>query len=316
MVPGSCIENRVLIKNFSKEVLMKKAIMFAMIISLSMTALFAEGQKDSADAAKTANLVYANWEEGIAYTNLAKVVLEDKLGYDVTITASDVAPAYASVAAGDQDAFMESWLPVLHKDYNDRFAADITDLGHVYDGTLSGLAVPAYMYDAGVTTISDLNDPEVAAKLGNTITGIDAGAGIMMTTEESVIPAYGLDAAGYNLLASSGPAMMAALKDAYRRENWIVVTAWQPHSMFGYFDMKFLEQDKDQVWGAGNIHIIGRKDLEEDKPELAAFLSNMFLTTEEVGSLMVALAESNGNDEDAARAWLAENEDVVADWIQ
>ena len=99
--------------------------------------------------AKTADLVYANWEEGIAYTHLAQAVLEDKLGYTVTITAADVAPAYAAVAQGDKDAFMETWLPVLHKDYMERYKNDVIDLGHVFEGTESGLVVPRYMVEAG-----------------------------------------------------------------------------------------------------------------------------------------------------------------------
>ena len=269
----------------------KTLITVLLVLSLAGT-IFAGGQQDGAEAVKTANLVYANWEEGIAYTNLAKVVLQDKMGYDVTITASDVAPAYASVAAGDQDAFMETWLPVLHKDYIERYGDDFVDLGHVYEGTLSGLAIPVYMYDAGIKTISDLLKPEA-----------------------NVMPAYGLGDAGYKLLASSGPAMMASLKDRYNSEEWIVVTAWKPHSMFGYFDLVFLEQDKETVWGSGNIHITARKNIKEDKPELAQFLSNMFLTNSEVGSLMVAIRESSKSEEEAAREWLAANEDVVADWI-
>lgn len=291
-----------------------KIVSLLLFVTIIPMAAFANGGQEM-DKSKTANLVYANWEEGIAYTNLAKVVLEDKMGYDVTITPSDVAPAYAAVAAGDQDAFMETWLPVLHKDYIEKFGADLLDLGNVYEGTLSGLAVPVYMYDAGIQTISDLAKPEAQQKLDKTITGIDAGAGIMKTTENEVMPDYGLTDIGYKLLASSGPAMMAALKDAYDSQEWIVVTAWKPHSMFGYFDLKFLEQDKTQVWGEGNIHITGRANIRDDKPELAQFLSNMFLTNDEIGSLMVAIRESNLDEEGAARAWLADHEDVVADWI-
>ncbi len=267
------------------------------------------------DGEKTADLVYANWEEGIAYTHLAKVVLEDEMGYDVTITASDVAPAYASVAAGDQDAYMETWLPTLHKDYIDKYGSDVTDLGHVYEGTMSGLAVPTYMVDAGIESLSDLKKSEAMERLDKTITGIDAGAGVMKTTENKAMPAYGLKEAGYELMASSGPAMMAALKDAYQKEEWIVVTGWKPHSMFGYFDMQFLKQDKEQIWGEGNIHITGRKNIEEDKPELAQFLRNMQLTTPEVGSLMVAIRESSSDEETAAREWMAENKGVIKDWI-
>ena len=294
---------------------MKKILSMVLILLTVGFCVFAGGEKETEPSKKSANLVYANWEEGIAYTNLAKVVLEDMLDYDVTITASDVAPAYASVAAGDQDAFMETWLPVLHKDYIEKYGEDLIDLGNVYEGTLSGLAIPKYMYDAGIKTISDLKKEEALKKLDSTITGIDAGAGIMKTTETDVFPKYGLSEAGYSLLASSGPAMMAALKDSYKDEEWIVVTAWKPHSMFGYFDLVFLEQDGEKVWGKGNIHITGRKDIKEDKPELAEFLSNMKLTNSEVGSLMVAIRESDKNEEDAAREWLNSNKEVVADWI-
>ena len=265
--------------------------------------------------AKTADLVYANWEEGIAYTHLARAVLEDKLGYTVTITAADVAPAYAAVAQGDKDAFMETWLPVLHKDYMERYKNDVIDLGHVFEGTESGLVVPRYMVEAGVRTISDLLKDEAKQRLRQTITGIDAGAGVMVTTENEVMPAYGLTDAGYTLLPSSGPAMMAALKQAMAKKEWIVVTGWKPHSMFGYWDLAFLEQDKDQVWGVGNIHITGRKTLREDKPELAKFLEKMQLTNSELGSLMVAINESKKDTLDAARDWMNENETVVARWL-
>lgn len=265
--------------------------------------------------AKTADLVYANWEEGIAYTHLAQAVLEDKMGYKVTITAADVAPAYAAVAQGDKDAFMETWLPVLHKDYMERYKNNVIDLGHVFEGTESGLVVPRYMVEDGVRTISDLLKPEAKKRLRQTITGIDAGAGVMVTTENEVMPAYGLTAAGYTLLPSSGPAMMAALKQAIAKKEWIVVTGWKPHSMFGYWDLVFLEQDKDKVWGVGNIHITGRKTLREDKPELAKFLEKMQLNNSELGSLMVAINESKKDTLDAARDWMKENEAVVAKWL-
>lgn len=268
-----------------------------------------------AEEAKTADLVYANWEEGIAYTHLAQAVLEDRMGYKVTITAADVAPSYAAVAQGDKDAFMETWLPVLHKEYVERYQKNVIDLGHVFEGTESGLVVPRYMVEAGIRTISDLLKPEAKKNLDLTITGIDAGAGVMITTENEAMPAYGLTDAGYKLLPSSGPAMMASLKESVAKGKWIVVTGWKPHSMFGYWDLVFLEQDKDKVWGVGNIHITGRRDLREDKPELARFLENMRLTNSELGSLMVAINESKKDTLEAARDWMRENDAVVSAWI-
>lgn len=229
------------------------------------------------------------------------------MGYDVTITATDVAPGYVSIAQGDKDAFMETWLPVLHKDYYDEYKDDIVDLGHVFEGTQSGLVVPAYM---SIDKISELNS--IKDDLGGKITGIDAGAGVMKTTEE-VIELYDLD---LSLMSSSGPAMAAALKDAYAKKEPIVVTGWTPHWMFGKWDLKFLQQDPDKtVWGKGNIHIMARKNIREDKPTLATFLSNMFFDEAQLGDLMVKIEESDDDIEVVTRQWMSDHSDLIDSWI-
>ncbi len=282
---------------------------------LSITACSKKGKAGTASKQKTADLVYVNWEEGVDYTHLAAAVLEEKMGYKVNLTAADVAPAYVSIAQGDKDAYMEAWLPTTHKAYLDKYGDDIVKIGTVYEGTSLGLVVPQYMYDDGVQNISDLLKPEVQKKLKSQITGIDAGAGVMMATENKAMPSYGLDKAGYKLIASSGPAMMASLQQAVENKEYIVVTGWQPHSMFGYFKLKFLNQDKDKIWGNENIYIYGRKNLKTDKPELAEFLGNMKLTNEQLSSLMVAMKESNKDTLEAASDWMHEHEDVVDAWI-
>jgi len=294
-------------KTVKKLFLISQVILLGVSLALVGCQKKEETSKTAQKPAKTANLVYVNWAEGVAYTHLAKVVLEDQMGYQVKITAADVAPAYTSIAQGDMDAFMETWLPVLHKDYVEKYQKDIIDLGHVYEGTQSGLVVPAFLK---INKISELNS--IKDELGGKITGIDAGAGIMKTTEE-VIKKYNLD---LKLMASSGPAMTAALKDAVAKKKAIVVTGWRPHWMFGKWDLKFLEQDPDkQVWGQGNIHIMGRKNLRTDKPELAKFLENMFLSDAELSSLMVAIADSDADIETVARKWMKDNMDVVKKWI-
>ena len=223
------------------------------------------------------------------------------------LTAQEEQHYLQLASQGDMDAYMETWLPVLHKDYVEKYQKDIIDLGHVYEGTQSGLVAPAYL---AVDKISDLNS--IKGELNGKITGIDAGAGVMKTTEK-VIDMYNLD---IKLMASSGPAMTAALKQAVDKKKAIVVTGWRPHWMFGKWDLKFLEQDEDkQVWAKGNIHIMGRKNLREDKPELARFLENMFFTDAELSSLMVAIADSDADIETAARKWMKDNMDVINKWL-
>lgn len=288
-----------------------KILAFALVLLFLGTAVFAEGQGEK----KVANLVYVNWAEGVAYTHLAKNILESEMGYECNITAADVAPAYASIAQGDQDAFMETWLPVLHKSYVEKYGDDIVDLGHVFEGTQSGWVIPQYMADDGVTGISDLRNEEVAEKLDYQITGIDAGAGVMRTSEENVMPAYGLVDFGYELIASSGPAMTAALKDAIDNNEYIVVTGWKPHWKFARWDLTFLEQDEEVIWQSGNIHIKGRLNIEEDKPELAQFLKNMSFTTNELADLMLKVNESDADPIESTKTWMENNKDVWQDWI-
>lgn len=256
---------------------------------------------------KTAKLTYVNWAEGIAYTHVAEVVLRDKMGYDVEITSADVGPAYAAVAQGSHDAYMECW-PNLHEDYLSKFEGDLMSLGNVYEGTATGLAVPTYVT---IDTLEELKGNE--DKFNGRITGIDAGAGMMKKTENELIPAYDLD---IDLLASSGPAMTAALKDAIDNEEWIVVTTWKPHWMWGRWDLKFLEQSDDKmIWNEGDIEIIGRAGLEADKPELAQFLKNFYFTDAQLAALMLQVEESDQDVSMVAEKWVAENPDIVASWI-
>jgi glycine betaine/proline transport system substrate-binding protein len=274
---------------------------------LTISAIALAGCNRGDDSAKTANLTYVNWAEGVAYTHLAKVVLEDKMGYEVEITAADVGPAYVAVAGGDHDAFMECW-PGLHKEYLDKFDDSLVSLGPVYEGTQSGLAVPTYVTIDKISEIKGNED-----KFDGKITGIDAGAGIMQTTENEMIPAYDLDV---ELLASSGPAMTAALKNAVENEEWIVVTAWKPHWMFGRWDLKFLEQDPDKkIWDTGDILIMGRKDIEEEKPELAQFLKDFYLTDAQLSDLMLKVEDSDEDVEDVARQWMEDHPEVVQKWL-
>ena len=62
---------------------------------------------------KKVNIGYVNWAEGIAMTNLAKVVLEEKMGYEVDMKQGEAGMVFTSLAGGDMDVFMDGWLPLL-----------------------------------------------------------------------------------------------------------------------------------------------------------------------------------------------------------
>lgn len=293
---------------------MRNLFRFAMMMLVALvgvSGVFAAAEAE--DSAGEVSLTYMNWEEGVAWTHFLGAILEDELGYDVTLTAADVGPAYASVISGDQDFLMEAWLPNLHSTYVD--GTDLVEVSTIYEDAVVGLIVPAYMAEDGVTALSDLARPEVVEALGGQLTGIDAGAGMMIQTADVLIPEYGLDEAGLELVASSGPAMMAALDAAYNNEEYFVGMGWQPHSMFGRYDLVILEQDGAQVWDQDDVYIMGRAGVNEDLPEVVEFFDNVLWTNETIGPLMVYIAESNLDTMEAARAWKNENPQVWESWL-
>ncbi len=264
-------------------------------------------------AKKTANLVYVNWAEGIAYTNVAKVVLEQKMGYEVEITSSDVDPAFQSIAEGSQDAFMEVWLPVLHKGFVDNYGDQIVDLTAVYDGTQCGLVVPQYVYDDGLTSLNNLSNPTFKSNLDSKIQEMNPGAGIMTMLNEVIVPEYSLE--DYTILSvETTPIMLDTLDTAIDNNEWIVATLWKPHWAFAEWGLKFLDEPEG-IWSEGRIHIFGRSGIAEDKPELKDFLEDMYLTNAQLSDLMLQFKNSEDSNEVIAEKWVEENEAVVQAWI-
>ena len=253
---------------------------------------------------KKISIAYVNWAEGIAMTHLAKAILEDQ-GYKVTLKNADVAPVFAALAKKDADIFLDTWLPVTHADYIEKYGEKLDFLGDLYTEASIGLVVPSYVT---VNSIEELNANK--DKFKGEIIGIDAGAGIMTVTEQA-IPDYQLD---FNLLSSTGPMMAASLQKAIDNEEWVVVTGWKPHWKFSRFDLKFLEDPKNAYGNAEIIKSVARKGFKEEDPFAAALISNMTFTNEQISSLMDEV-ENGATESIAVKSWISKNKDLVNSWI-
>lgn len=183
---------------------------------------------------------------------------------------------------------------------------------------LSFMMVPALAFGLAACGSEDSSDnaDKAAATVGEQvdyeIIGIDPGAGIMKATANA-LEEYKLD--DWTLVEGSGAAMTASLKKAYDAEEPIIITGWSPHWMFSKFDLKYLE-DPNGVYGeAENIHSITRKGLAEDQPSAYKVLDQFHWTEEDMNNIMVQITDGE-DPEKAARAWVDENEDKVAKWIE
>ena len=258
----------------------------------------------------TIDLGYVLWDSEIASTHVVAAVLMDELGYDVELTSVDAGPMWTGLAQGDFDAIVAAWLPATHAAYWEQTQDSLTDLGATLEGADIGWAVPTYVE---IDSITELNDH--ADTFGGEIVGIDPGAGLMAASDRA-LDVYGLS--NFVLLDGSDAAMTAALDRAYSREEPIIVTSWRPHWMWAAYDLKYLE-DPEGVFGeAEEIHtIVNSEWAENDAPEdVLAFLDNFHWTGEQMGEVMLMITQQGMEPLEAARAWIADNRDVVEGWLQ
>ncbi|TVP87999.1 MAG: glycine/betaine ABC transporter [Alkalicoccus sp.] len=151
---------------------------------------------------------------------------------------------------------------------------------------------------------------DYAEELEYTITGIDAGAGIM-SAADNALEEYDLE--DWTITASSDSAMTQELATAYENEDPIVVTGWTPHWKFAEYDLKFLD-DPENVFGeAEDIHTFVRDGLSDDMPEAYEVLDNFEWTEDDMNEVMMDIQEGT-DEEEAARNWIDANEDTVSEW--
>lgn len=256
---------------------------------------------------KNLTIGYIEWDEDVAVSNLAKVLLEDNFKYNVNLQLADVGPLFQGVASGNLDAFMDVWLPNTHKTYWDKYKNQVVDLGQWYQGSASlGLAVPNYVK---AQNIEDLN--KYQSEFDGKIVGIESGSGIMSVTKNDAIPAYNLN---YSLVSSSTPAMLAQVKKAIGAKQPIVFTAWKPHWMFTAYPIHYLKDPKGAMGKSEHLSGITRKGLKQDSPQAYALLDKLTLTESQLGELELAINKA-GDPEKGVRNWLKDNQDVVQPWI-
>lgn len=230
-------------------------------------------------------VLYPNWADGIAITHLAKIMLEEK-GYVVTLKRIEPGPIYAALSRGDADVYLDAWLPYTHKDYWDRYSKKLDVLGSVFDQGTTGIVVPSYVE---INSIDELNANK--EKFDSKIFGIGVGAGIYYTTEKA-IKAYDLE---LEQLASSETSMLTALRKAVSSGEWVAITGWKPHFMWNNFDLKTLDDPKG-IFPTDEIQIIARKQFKEDKPDIAAMLSNFKLNEDLLNELMFEVSKNSDPD--------------------
>lgn len=275
-------------------------------------------------AKKTVKLAYVEWSSEVASTNLVQAVLQEKMGYNCQIIPMQADEMWQAVAKGKVDAMVAAWLPGTHGHYYQEYKDQLVNLGPNLKGTKIGLVVPDITVGRQTAATGMRNEPYIkvdsipelkdyAEKFNNKIIGIDPEAGVMQKTREAM-DVYGLDS--YRLVSGSEVSMTAELANAVQRHKWLVVTGWVPHWMFARWSLKFLEDPKKVYGGKEHINTIAREGLQQDMPEVFAFLDRFNWTPEEMAQLMIWIQADDGiYPYESAKRFMHSNPELIESWL-
>ena len=257
---------------------------------------------------------YVDWPGVTAKTTVAKHILE-YLGYDVKAEMYLVPVLYKGLSTKDLDVFLGGWLPTM-KLYLDPYFAKgtIKKVAINLNETIYTLAVPAYVWEAGVHSEADLH--KYGDKFGRKIIGIEPGnEGNQIMIDAIKNNTYNL--AGWEVVESSTVAMLAAVEKAVKNKDWIVWLGWAPHWMNMEFDMKYLE-DPLELWGPPGAEVVwtlSRAQFKEDMPNVYRFLEQLKVTPEIQNEWIYEYGRKKRNPDEVAKEWIKNNTKVVDMWV-
>lgn len=303
---------------------LKTLTLFAVILTLLAVAACG----GSADPEIT--LVENPWPASELNVAVAKIIIEQELGNSVEIVALDENAQWDAIAAGDIDASLEVW-PSGH---GERIAEYINNLGTVEDGGKLGPLgeigwyVPTYAVDANPALATWEGYKDAAADFATAETG-DNGRFLgadpsWVQYDETIIS--NLDLPFQVVWAGSEEALLAEVDTAYSRQEPILFYFYAPHAIFSKFDLTQVElpaytddcyADETAIncaYPADELMKILNADLQEKDADVYTFLKN-FNYSSSAQVEMLASLDSGMSVEEAAQAWVDNNESVWRAWL-
>ena len=253
------------------------------------------------------------WPGATVKSEVARQLL-DTLGYRTSLREASSSIILEGMASGDLDVNMALWRPSQSGMLDPRLAAgELVEVVKNIDGARFQLAVPEYVWDAGVHSMADL--AEHAERFGRTFYGIETGnVGNELMQNAIDDGTYGLN--DWRVAASSETGMMSQVESDIRNEQWVAFLGWEPHWMNVDFDIRYLE-DPENLWGdASSVSTVVASDFAERHPNVIAFLDNMVVPIAVQDQWVYAYSREDQPLEAVAAPWIQSHPERVNTWLE
>lgn len=282
----------------------------------SSIALSAVATGAYANQCETVRFADVGWTDITATTAVTSELLKG-LGYKTKTDLLSVPVTYSSMANGDIDVFLGNWMPTMEGDIAKyREAGTVETVRANLEGAKYTLAVPKYVYDAGVKSFADL--AKHADKFKDRIYGIEPGNdGNRLIQDMIDSDAFGLK--DFSLVESSEAGMVSQVSRALRRNQWIVYLGWSPHPMNSNVEMEYLSGGDDFFgpnYGGANVYTNVRQDYLSECQNVGQLLKNLEFSLEMENQLMEAILNQKQKPAKAAQEWLNANPQQFEAWLE
>lgn len=314
------------------------SMMFVMVLALGacVTPVAPQTGSDAPTEDRIAVKLAANpWPASELNVAVAKILLEDQLGYAVEIIEIDENAQWPALATGDLHASLEVW-PSGHAE---NVAEYIDGQQVVEDGGPLGVVgkigwhIPSYLLaeHPELATWEGFTTPEAAQLFATAETG-DSGQFLAGDPSWVQYDADIINNLGMNfqvVTAGSEDALLAAVDAAYGRQEPILFYFYKPHAIFAQYDLTevMLPPYSEACYaesGSGGVACDYPEDvlfkifwsgLGEAAPEVHTLLRNMSYDTETQIAMIAAVDVDGQSVEEAAQAWVDANEAVWRQWL-
>jgi len=289
--------------------------MSMMTKTLSTLALSTLAMNVYANQCETVRFADVGWTDITATTAVTSELLKG-MGYKTKTDLLSVPVTYSSMANGDIDIFLGNWMPTMEGDIAKyREAGSVETVRANLEGAKYTLAVPKYVYDAGVKSFADL--AKHADKFRDRIYGIEPGNdGNRLIQSMIDSDAFGLK--DFSLVESSEAGMVSQVTRAARRDQWIVYLGWAPHPMNSNVEMEYLDGGDDYFgpnYGGANVYTNVRQNYLSECKNVGQLLQNLEFSLEMENQLMEAILNQKVKPAKAAQEWMKANPEQVENWL-
>ncbi len=299
----------------------------------------------------------ATWDTGWFQTAIYEQLLTD-LGYNVEeIQTLDNPAFYLSAARGDIDAWPNGWFP-LHNTFiqDENVEGQVELVGYeVEAGALQGYLMDTATADElGITSLGDLQDPEIAAAFDSDgdgladLIGCNPGWGCELVIEHQ-LDAYELRETVEHVQGEYS-ALMADTIARYQRGEPILFYTWtpnwtvaelQPGEDVYWLEVPFstLPEDQadmeDMTVGEGipgctadpcnmgfppnDIRVVANSEFLDANPSAERLFQEVEIPLQDIANQNQLMLDGEDSEEDIQRhaeEWIVENQEQINSWLQ